>query len=268
MSLHIIVVIVLTFIIHFINTLAYSVRIVGVRTGKIAVSFALFNIVALVSRTANTIQAPLLAKTIERSIKYGISTQLIDDFRWILFSATLASILAGFFIPTFQRVYSKAVNSFDIFRSVPKLLMHGFSKAGIRQFKNNIKIPSKENVKQMGVAKNIPFKIIIYNVIVVALLTVGVLSALYAGLLRPEFRTTASTLSSLITGLATILLFVFIDPYLSIMTDDVIAGKASEAQFRRCIMYMVIGRVFGTLLAQVLFLPSARLIAFVAAKIL
>ena len=34
----------LTFVIHLIGTLAYAVRIAGVRTGRIAVSFALFNI--------------------------------------------------------------------------------------------------------------------------------------------------------------------------------------------------------------------------------
>jgi hypothetical protein len=40
-------------------------------------------------------------------------------------------------------------------------------------------------------------------------------SDLYAGSLSPEFRVTASTLSSVINGIATIVLFVFIDPHLS-----------------------------------------------------
>lgn len=268
MSIQIILVIVLTFVIHFINTLAYSVRIVGVRTGKIAVSFALFNIVALISRTANTIQAPLLAKTIENSINYGTTSELLVNFRLILLSTTIASITAGFFIPTFQRMYSKAVESFNICRSIPKLLLYGFSKAGIKQFKKNIKVPSKQNLKHISNINNIPIKITLFNTLVVALLTVGVLSSLYAGVLEPEFRTTASTLSSLITGLATVILFVFIDPYLSIMTDDVIEGKKSEGEFRSCVMFMAIGRVLGTILAQIFFLPSAQLIAYVAAEIL
>ncbi len=62
MSTQIIIVLILTFVIYVISTLAYSVRIVGVRTGRIAISFAVFNVFALLSRTANTIQAPLLAK--------------------------------------------------------------------------------------------------------------------------------------------------------------------------------------------------------------
>ena len=268
MSLHIIIVIILTFIIHFINTLAYSVRIVGVRTGKIAASFALFNIVALISRTANTIQTPLLAKTIENTINFGLNSNLILNFRYILLATTVATIAGGFFIPSFQRMFSKAVKSFNVFRSVPKLLIHGFSKAGIKRFKKDLKTPSKNNINNIKAIKKIPIKIFIFNIIAVALLTVGVLAALYAGVLKPEFRTTSSTLSSVITGIATILLFIFIDPYLSIMTDDVIAGDKSEADFRRSITFMVISRVLGTLLAQLLLVPSARIIVFVTTNIL
>ncbi len=48
-----------------------------IRTGRIAISFAVFNVFALLSRTANTIQAPLLAKTIENSINLGNSEGLL-----------------------------------------------------------------------------------------------------------------------------------------------------------------------------------------------
>jgi len=102
----------------------------------------------------------------------------------------------------------------------------------------------------------------------VSLLVVGVLSAMYAGVLAPEFRTTASTLSSIITGVATIILFVFIDPHLSIMTDDVISGKKSEGEFRTVVTFMIFGRVLGTILAQILLIPSAHIIAIIATEIL
>ncbi len=49
MDTQIIIVLGLNFIISLIGTLAYSVRLVGVRTGKIAVSFALFNVLMLIS---------------------------------------------------------------------------------------------------------------------------------------------------------------------------------------------------------------------------
>ena len=130
MTSQIIIVLILTFMINLITTLSYSVRIVGIRTGRIAVSFALFNILVLISRTAYGLQAPLLAKTVENNIYSGHGANLLD-FRLIILSCSVATIVGGFLIPTFQRILSIAVEKFSIYKSVPNLLMHSFSKSGI-----------------------------------------------------------------------------------------------------------------------------------------
>src|SRR6516164_4598606 len=97
---------VLTFVIHLIGTLAYSVRIAGTRTRRIAISLSLFNILVLVSRTSNSFAAPLLAKRVEQNISRGLLHSAANDFRWLLLSATLASIIGGICIPTFQRLFA------------------------------------------------------------------------------------------------------------------------------------------------------------------
>ena len=260
MSLQLFLVIVLTFVINLITTLSYSVRIVGIRTGRIAISFALFNILILISRTANGFQAPLLASSIEKNIKSGIGSNLFD-FQLIIFSCTVATIVGGLLIPTFQRLLSVAVNRFSIYKSVPKTIFHGFTKGGITSVRESFVVPDRKNITQIDFKHNFPWKVFLMNVIAVAIITVGVLSSLYAGYLNPDLRTTSSTLSSVINGLATILMFVFIDPYLSIMTDEVVLGKCKESLFRKYIVYMVLARIIGTLVAQLIFLPSARLIA-------
>ena len=61
----------LTFVIHLIGTLAYSVRIAGVRTGRIAVSLALFSILALVSRTSTSFLQPLQERR-DASLRFRI----------------------------------------------------------------------------------------------------------------------------------------------------------------------------------------------------
>ena len=266
MSSQIVVVLVLTFLINLITTLSYSVRIVGIRTGRIAVSFALFNILVLVSRTANGFQAPLLAKTVENDIKHGLSSN-VDTFRWIILSCTLATAFGGILIPTFQRVLSRAVVNFSDQKSMSKLILHGFSKGGILFFKDNMTIPAKKNLSQIKLNEHFPWRIFILNVFAVAILTIGVLSAVYASYLNPDYRTTASSLSAFINGFATILMFAFIDPHLSAMTDDVTLGRCSEATFRKNIVYMTIARLIGTLVAQVLFVPSSKLLAWVATMI-
>jgi hypothetical protein len=116
MTTQILIVFALTFIIHLISTLSYSVRIVGIRTKRIAISFALFNVMVLISRTANGFQAPLLASQVEKNIKEGLKGDL-SDFRFILLAATLATIIGGVLIPTFQRVLSKSVHQFSIHKS-------------------------------------------------------------------------------------------------------------------------------------------------------
>jgi hypothetical protein len=266
MTSQIIIVLALTFLINLITTLSYSVRIVGIRTGRIAVSFALFNILVLISRTANGFQAPLLASSIEKNINSGLGENTMD-FRLIILSCTLATIFGGFLIPTFQRILSIAVDRFSVYKSVPKVIFHGFSKTGITSIRENIVIPSSKNITTMDLGADFPWKVFIMNVVAVAIITVGVLSSLYAGYINPEFRTTASSLSAIINGVATILMFIFIDPFLSVMTDEVVLGKTKESTFRKYIVYMVLARLIGTFLAQLLLIPSARLIAFVAVKI-
>ena len=263
MTSQIILVIALTFLINLITALSYSVRIVGIRTGRIAISFALFNILVLVSRTANGFQAPLLAKTVENNIKAGIYED-VTAFRLIILSCSIATILGAILIPSFQRILSKAVINFSVHKSIGKLIIHSFSKAGIIYIRDNLTFPVKENVSAIKLNQNFPWKVFLLNVFAVAILTVGVLSAVYASYINPEYRTTASNLSAFINGFATILMFVFIDPHLSAMTDDVMLGKCSEATFRRYVVYMTIARLIGTFLAQILFLPCAHLLASIA----
>ena len=257
----------LTFIIHLVGTLAYSVRIAGVRTRRIAVSFALFNILVLVSRSFNSLQGPFLAKRVETNLGSGGTHHLLLDFRWFLLSATFATAVGAFLTPTFQRLFSKAVTSFQAHRSIPHLLLHACSKGGLSHLRNSVNLPASAHVTNLRLGNAISPQMIALNVAAVALWTVGVFASLYAGFLNPEFRVTASTLSSIVNGVATILMFVLIDPQLSMMTDDVVEGKLSEPCFRRAIVWLVGSRFVGTLLAQFLLVPAAALIGFVAQRI-
>src|SRR4029453_4725643 len=100
----------LTFVIHLIGTLAYSVRIAGTRTRRIALSLSLFNVLILVSRTSNSFQAPLLANRGEQNIAAGVPRG-VSDFRWLLAFAPAATLMGALLIPTFQRLLSRWVES-------------------------------------------------------------------------------------------------------------------------------------------------------------
>ena len=251
----------LTFIIHIIGTLAYSVRIAGIRTRRIAVSLALFSILMLLSRTSNSFLGPFLAKRVETGIDQHVAAStLLLDFRWLLFSASLATIIGAILIPTFQRAFCRAVEHFQVHRSVPKLLLHAVFKGGLSYLKTSASLPKPANVTGLRQQSGVSVSMTAMNVIATALWTVGVFAALYAGVLDPSVRVTSSTLSSIINGGATIMMAVFIDPHMSGMTDDVIEGKIEESQFRRAVVWLVGRRLAGTLIAQFLLVLSAVVI--------
>ncbi len=263
MHMQIIIVISLNMIIAVIGTLAYAVRIVGIRTGKIAVSYSLFNILILISRTSITFQLPLLTKFVEKNPKSG---DLYNIFILILLSTFAATILGAFLIPTFQRIFTKMVSSFSVDRSMGKLLLHIFSKNGIKNVIGSITLPVKENITKLNL-KNISFNILFFNIITVALLTVGTLAPIYAGSIEPSLRATCITLSAIINGFATVLMTIFIDPYLSAMTDDVVLGKCSESLYRTNVVGMVVTRIMGSFISIFLLIPAAHVIALMAKMI-
>lgn len=260
MDQRIILVCIINFIIALIGTLAYSVRLVGVRTGKIAVSSALFNAVSLFSRAAGVFQLPLLTKYVAEK---GNSSKLVPVFYVLILTVVAASLMGAALLPTFQRIFTKGVEAFSINKSVFRLMLHSFSKSGVAYIKNSVAIPGKTNLSGVDFRK-LPYKLLIYNILTVALLTAGIFSPVYAGVLEPGLGTTCITLVSVLTGMATILSALFVDPYLSVLTDEVIEGKFSEADYRGCVIGMVGSKIIGSALTLVIFIPASHLIVFIA----
>jgi hypothetical protein len=260
MNIQIIIVLLLNLIISIIGTLAYSVRLVGVRTGKIAITYSVFNILSLISRLAVTFQFPILTKYVEHNSNEG---NILYIFYLIILISGIATVIGAFLIPTFQRIFYKGVLRFSIDKSIPKLIIHSFSKTGINYMKECIAIPVSTNITKIKY-KKLPIKIIIFNIIAVSLITVGSLAPIYAGNIAPDLRATCITLSSIINGVATVLMSIFIDPRLSIMTDDVMEGKCTEEEFRSCVVAMVGSKSVGTFASLLLLIPSSYLIVLIA----
>ncbi len=228
----------LTACINLIGTLAYAARIAGIRTGRIAMSFALFNLLVLVSRMSNSFLGPFLAKRIETRIASGGGEALAGDFRVVLASAAVAVFAGILLVPTGQRLFAKAIGYFQRNRSTARLVLRSATPAGLTAIREAITIPTSEHLKNLMRPSGVGWGMLLANVLAQALITVGVLASLYAGYLNPEFRVTASQLSAVINGFATILLFALIDPQLSVMTDDVVEGRMGAAHFRRAIVWI------------------------------
>jgi hypothetical protein len=145
-----------------------------------------------------------------------------------------------------------------------KLMQRTVSPAGVSAVYRSATLPRYATLKSAFVVSDLPITVISLNFAATALWTVGVLSSIYAGVITPELRVTAASLSSLINGVATIVMFVLIDPHVSAITDDVANGQSSEGRLRRLIFWLIASRLAGTIAAQFLLVPSAALIALVA----
>jgi hypothetical protein len=264
MDIQLLAICLLTAGIHLIGTLAYGARIAGVRTRRIAMSFALFNILVLVSRTSNGFLGPFLAKRIETRLAGGGGEALLGDFRLVLLSAGVAVAVGVVLVPTSQRLFVRAIAFFQEHRSTSRMLLRAATPSGLHTIRGSLALPRAEHWRNLSRPHGVSWGVLLANCLTQALLTVGVLASLYAGYLNPEFRVTASQLSAVVNGVATILLFALIDPQLSVVTDDAAEGRVSEALFRQTIVWISLSRLLGTLLAQFLLVPAASAIALIA----
>ena len=125
--------------------------------------------------------------------------------------------------------------------SIPALLKKGFTFDYVRRGIKHIHTPNFSYLKGIRL-QDLPIKLFVINIVITAIYTIGVLSALYATLLVPELKTTAVMASGLINGIATILLILFIDPKISILADDVINKRGSYLDLKRMSVMMMFSR--------------------------
>jgi hypothetical protein len=257
-----VVVIIFTAAIHMIDTLSYAVRLAGIKTKRLAMALSLFNIIVLIARTANMIQAPLLGSMVDRAINEGTSGPLLQDFRWIIFSATIGSMLGSALIPTFINIFSKGIVSLEKAGSIPQMLEMALVHKPLRKIKENVKRPRLSVIKNL-IPDKIPTTFLFLNLIITSISTIGVLAAIYAGAMVPQYRITASQLSGIINGIATILLAVVVDPQAAIITDQTMQGIRDRQEANTMVVFLVGGKILGTILSQFIFTSAAKVIAMV-----
>jgi hypothetical protein len=257
-----VVVIIFTAAIHMIDTLSYAVRLAGIKTKRLAMALSLFNIIVLIARTANMIQAPLLGSMVDRAINEGTSGPLLQDFRWIIFSATIGSMLGSALIPTFINIFSKGIVSLEKAGSIPQMLEMALVHKPLRKIKENVKRPRLSVIKNL-IPDKIPTTFLFLNLIITSISTIGVLAAIYAGAMVPQYRITASQLSGIINGIATILLAVVVDPQAAIITDQTMQGIRDRQEANTMVVFLVGGKILGTILSQFIFTSAAKVIVMV-----
>src|SRR3546814_12048204 len=96
-------------------------------------SFALFNILVLFSRTSNSFLGPFLAKRIETRIHDGSGGQLFFDMQMVLAAASVATLVGILLVPTGQRMFAAAIGWYQNNRPTTKLALKAASPTGLER---------------------------------------------------------------------------------------------------------------------------------------
>nr|WP_152945990.1 lipid II flippase Amj family protein [Desulfofundulus thermobenzoicus] len=281
------IVAVLTAIIHLINTLIYSVRLAGVRTQRLATALSLFQVIFLIASTANLIQAPLMSTIVEHAINTGLKQagvadvlsnpfyqELLEQLKWqirlVILSATMGTVLGGLLIPTFVRVFTRGIMLLEDIGSVPRMFLKlALSPRQVVSMTRQVRLPGVGRFRDtLREPLRIPRFFLLANILITGIWTTGVLSALYAGAMLPQFRSTATLTSGIVNGVASVLAATVVDPTAAMITDQAMRGVRPEEDVKQMSVYLALTRLLGTMLAQVFFIPGAIIIRFVAELII
>jgi len=256
-----VIIFVITFFINFLSVSSASLRFAGIKTNSITTSLSLSNIILLITRLANLFQTPFLGSMIDLAFKYNQIDTLLLKLHIIIFSATLGTFVGILFFNTFENIFIKWINLFNKTLSIPKTFYYLIYP---KTYLVIIKSISKVNFYlDKNVLKEVPKIIIFSSLFVSAFWTTGVLSAMYASVLVPEYARTATILSGIVNGIATILFTIFLDPIIAHITDKVYNNQKDIKFLYNSVFLMLIFTLLGTILAQFVLKPGAYLIAII-----
>ncbi|HVS46051.1 MAG TPA: DUF2837 family protein [Verrucomicrobiae bacterium] len=272
-------------VIQAIQIGAYAARLAGVRTGRIATSIALFNLFVTASRLATLVYTLMLGPLSDRagsavkalalkgphslppSVALAAVAQVQHTFEWqlraIILAGLLGTILGSLLLPMFTYMYVRGVRSFERTRSLPHSLARLFDFRVIGDILKHVTIPSFVEIRSFS-ARNIPRRLLIFNVVVTGIYAIGVVAAYYASVLDVNVARTAIGISGIVNGIGTVAFTFFVDPTSSIIVDEAVKGERPHEDVKSMVFYLALTAIIGWVLCQFILWPAAEIIKVVA----
>lgn len=244
---------------------AYSARLAGARSGRVATAISLFNIFATSSRFAQMLYTPMLGALSDRATGAGLGHYQVQ-LRGIILAGTIGAVIGTLAIPTFVMFYLRAIRSLERNGSIPKAALAMFRPATVAAVMGEVKFGVATRWRELSF-KYVPKDILVLNVLVTAIYGVGIVAAAYASVLQPQAARTAVLSSGLVNGFATIAYNIIVDPASAILTDRAVRGERSIDDVKALVTGLSLTSILGLIGSQLLLLPAASVIEF-GAKII
>lgn len=260
-------------VIQAIQIGAYAARLAGVRTGRVATSISLFNLFVTASRLSSMIYTLMLgpladhAASVVRNAPQAFIPAVQHTFelqlRLIIVAGLAGTVLGALLLPMFTYMYVRGVRSFERTRSLPHSLARLFYPRVIADVLRHITLPGWAEIRTFS-PRNIPKRLLVFNVVVTGVYAIGVVAAYYASVLAPSVARTAIGTSGLINGIGTVAYTFFVDPTSSIIVDEAVKGERPHEDVRTMVFYLALTAILGWVLSQLILWPSAEAIKIVA----
>ncbi len=254
---------VLLMLMSITDTLAYCVRTAGVLTRRLAISLSLFNSVVVFSRMANMVQTPVLGNFSDQVDK-GVYTaaQVMTALRIDLCFVAVGVLIGAALSPTYISLVKRGINVLEDKGSLPRTVWHGMKR--FWRLAYYMRPPVPVGIGQHFRVAGLPRNSIICNVFVTCFYSIGVMSTVLAASWDHSLAGTATNLSGVVNGIATVLFFVLVDPPAAIVVDQCIAGKRPESDAKALHVMLVVTRFAGILLGLLLLPVMSKYVLTVA----
>ncbi|HET9096620.1 MAG TPA: DUF2837 family protein [Candidatus Baltobacteraceae bacterium] len=261
---------------------AYAARLAGVRTGRIATSISLFNLFVTASRLATLVYTLMLGPLSDKAgnavkalvIRHpqlpdtgALIAQIQHTFEWqlrfIIIAGTIGTIVGSLMLPMFTYLYVRGVRSFEQTKSLPHSLVRLADPRVLWEVLTHLRVPHYREIFSFS-TRNIPRRLLIFNVVVTGIYAIGVVAAYYASVLDVNVARTAIGISGIINGIGTVAFTFFVDPTSSIIVDEAVKGERPHEEVKAMVFYLSVTAIIGWLVSQALLWPAAWIISAVA----
>ena len=263
----------LTVVMQAIQIGAYSARYAGIITGRIATAISLFSLLVVASRLATLFMTPALGTLADGSANAALDahrTALTPEalarfdaqMRIIIGANSVGVLLGALLLPLFLVMFVRGIGAFERLGSVPRALGRLFDPRVI------VSLLSELRIRAVPLAnfplRAVPLSLLLANMVLFAVYSVGVVGSYYASVIDLHARTTATGLSGLVNGIGTIAFSLFIDPRTAFIVDQTVRKERPRTDVLAMIFWLVVTAFIGTLIAQIILFPAAEYIAWVA----
>ena len=263
----------LTVLTQAIQIGAYSARYAGIITGRVATAISLFSLLVVASRLASLFMVPALGALADSAANAALDAHLPavtpetlarfdHQMRIIIAANTVGVLLGGFLLPLFLAMFVRGIGAFERLGSVPRALGRLLDPRVIGGLLPELRIRAV-SLAQFPLSA-VPRTLLLANMVLFAVYSVGVVGSYYASVIDLHARTTASGLSGLVNGVGTIAFSLFIDPTTAFIVDQTVRKERPRTDVLAMIFWLVVTAFIGTLIAQIILFPAAEYIAWVA----